>query len=183
MNKIGYMRVSTDEQNTDLQRQALESVGCVEIFTDEGVSGAKKEREGLSKALETLKEGDTLTVWKIDRLGRSTLDLLSLLEELQKRDISFQSITEGIDTSTAAGRMVFSMIAAIAQLERENLKERTKAGLKAAKKRGVRLGRPTTMNADQVRYAKSLLDGGMSKAEIARNMGVPYTTLRRTLLK
>lgn len=182
MTKIGYMRVSTDEQSTDLQKQALQLAGCKEIFADEGIGGGKKEREGLSKALAALNATDTLVVWKIDRLGRSTIDLLRLLDELQEREIGFQSITEGIDTGTAAGRMVFSMIAAMAQLERENLRERTKAGLRAAKKRGVKLGRPTTMNADQVSHAKALLDSGMSKAEIARNMGVPYTTLRRSLI-
>ncbi|MGB0944940.1 MAG: recombinase family protein [Marinomonas sp.] len=181
MAKIGYIRVSTDEQNTDLQALALKEANCDKIYSDSGESGSKKTRPGLTEALKTLQTGDTLTVWKLDRLGRSQLDLLQLLDELQTRSIAFESITEGIDTNTPAGRMVFSMIAAMAQLERENLRERTKAGLKAAKKRGVRLGRPPAMSEEQISHAKNLLASGMRKADIARNMGIAYTTLRRSL--
>lgn len=183
MAKIGYLRVSKEEQNTDLQKQALEQAGCVRLFCDEGISGGQKERAGLSAAFEVLQAGDTLTVWKLDRLGRSTVHLLQLLDELREKGIGFQSLTEGIDTNTAAGRMVFSVIAAMAELERENLRERTKAGLQAAKRRGVQLGRPRAMTPDQISHAKALYDNGhgMKKADIARSMGVDYATLRRAL--
>lgn len=183
MAKIGYIRVSTDDQNSDMQRQALNAAGCDQIFSDEGVSGAKKQRKGLSEMMEVLQAGDTLAVWKLDRLGRSQLDMLNLLDELREREIAFQSLTEGVDTNTSAGRMVFSVIAAMAELERENIRERTKEGLKAAKRRGVRLGRPPTLTTDQIKHAKSLLDDDIRMSDIARNMGVAYTTLRRALLK
>jgi DNA invertase Pin-like site-specific DNA recombinase len=183
MAKIGYFRVSKDEQNTGLQKQALEQAGCVRLFCDEGVSGSQKERAGLSSLLVELQAGDTLAVWKLDRLGRSTVHLLQLLDELREKGVAFQSLTEGIDTNTAAGRMVFSVIAAMAELERENLRERTKAGLQAAKRRGVKLGRPPAMTPDQVSHAKALYAGGegMRKAAIARSMGVDYSTMRRVL--
>lgn len=181
MAKIGYLRVSKDEQNANLQIDTLAQAGCQPIFSDEGISGAEKQREGLNRAFEALQAGDTLTVWKLDRLGRSTIHLLQLLDELRHRDIAFHSLTEGIDTNTAAGRMVFSVIAAMAELERENLRERTKAGLVSAKRRGVKLGRPRTMTDEQIKHARSLQAGGMRKADIARKMNVKYSTLSDAL--
>ena len=134
--KIGYARVSTDEQNLDLQLHALAAAGCEEVFQDQGVSGVASARPGLLAALERAGEGDTLTVWRIDRLGRSTLHLLQILDQLRSRNIGFQSIMDGIDTNTAAGRMVFSMVGAIAEFERSVISERTKAGIAAARRRG-----------------------------------------------
>ena len=183
MAKIGYLRVSKEEQHTDLQHQALEQAGCDQIFEDEGISGAIKQRKGLTEAMDTLTAGDTLTVWKLDRLGRSTIHLLQLLDDFRQRGIAFQSLTEGIDTNTAAGRMVYSVIAAMAELERENLRERTKAGLASAKRRGVTLGRPKAMTPEQVSHAQSLLDQGLRKAEIARTLNVKYSTLRDALTR
>lgn len=183
MPKYGYIRVSTTDQNSDLQYQALVAAGCVRCFEDFGHSGAKTERPALNELLDTLQAGDTLVVWKLDRLGRSTIHLLQILDKLRDRDIAFQSLTEGVDTTTPAGRMVFSIIAAMAEMERENLRERTKAGLMAAKKRGQRLGRPLAMTEDQVELAQELLDSGKRKSEIARSLNVDYSTLRRALLK
>ncbi|WP_299845277.1 recombinase family protein [uncultured Roseovarius sp.] len=140
--KIGYVRVSDADQSEALQIDALKAAGCVRLYTDHGVSGAKTERAALDQMLKELKQDDTLTVWKLDRLGRSTIHLLSILEDLQSRGIHFHAITQGIDTSTAVGRMIFGQLAVFAEYERSLISERTKAGMKAAKKRGVHVGRP-----------------------------------------
>ena len=139
---VGYVRVSDNEQNEALQVDALKSAGCERIFCDHGVSGTQSNRNGLNKALAALAPQDTLVVWKLDRLGRSSLHLLKLLDQLTKQQISFRSLTEGVDSSTTVGRLAFSMLAAFAEYERELISERTKAGMKAAKKRGVHVGRP-----------------------------------------
>ena len=132
---IGYARVSKDEQNLDLQTDALNAAGVEKTFTDK-LSGAKADRKGLADALSHLRKGDVLVVWKLDRLGRGTLQLMILLNELHERGIDFRSLTEGIDTTTSFGRFYFTMAAALAQLERDRLIERTRAGLAAAKARG-----------------------------------------------
>ena len=129
--KIGYARVSTREQNLDLQTDALRKAGCTRIF-EETMSGAKRERPQLNSALDYLRAGDTLVVWKLDRLGRSVKDLVELVGELEKRGVHFQSVTDNIDTSTPAGRFFFHVMASLAQMERELLVERTRAGLEAA---------------------------------------------------
>ena len=170
--KIGYARVSTDEQNLDLQLHALAAAGCEEVFQDQGgVWCVASARPGLLAALERAGEGDTLTVWRIDRLGRSTLHLLQILDQLRSRNIGFQSIMDGIDTNTAAGRMVFSMVGAIAEFERSVISERTKAGMAAARRRGRHVGRPQKLALDQLDYARRMIVEGEGRAQIARSLG------------
>lgn len=140
--KIGYVRVSDADQTENLQIDALKAAGCDLIYGDHGVSGKIRKRKGLSDLLAALNEGDTLMVWKLDRLGRSTLHLLTLLDDLRQRGIDFHIITQGIDTRTALGRMVFGQLAVFAEYERSLISERTKAGMAAAKARGVHVGRP-----------------------------------------
>lgn len=140
--KIGYVRVSDADQSEALQIDALKDEGCKKIYTDHGLSGAKTARPALDEVLNELREGDTLTVWKLDRLGRSTVHLLSILEDLQARGVHFHAITQRIETSTAVGRMIFGQLAVFAEYERSLISERTKAGMKAAKQRGVHVGRP-----------------------------------------
>lgn len=140
--KVGYVRVSDKDQTLNLQIDALKTSGCKVIYADHGISGTKIKRKGLNKLLADLKENDTLCVWKIDRLGRSTVHLLLLLDDLRKRGVNFISTTEGIDTGTPIGRMVYGQLALFAEFEREQISERTKAGMQAAKARGVHIGRP-----------------------------------------
>ena len=140
--KIGYVRVSDQDQSEGLQIDALKAAGCAAIYRDHGVSGAKTARAGLDAALAMLSKGDTLVVWKLDRLGRSTIHLLQILDGLLERGIEFQAITQGIDTTTAVGRMIFGQLAVFAEYERSLISERTKAGMAAAKARGVHVGRP-----------------------------------------
>lgn len=141
--KIGYVRVSDADQSEDLQIDALKDAGCVRLYTDHGLSGAQRHRPGLQAMLDELIAGDTLTVWKLDRLGRSTVHLMTILEDLQERGIHFHAITQGIDTSTAVGRMIFGQLAVFAEYERSLISERTKAGMAAARARGVHIGRPS----------------------------------------
>lgn len=140
--KVGYARVSTEEQKVDLQLNALKQAGCDQIFVDEGVSGAKADRAGLKKALASLQPGDTLVVWRLDRLGRSLINLVGLMSELGSRGIEFYSLMENIDTTSAGGRLVFHLMAALAEFERSLISERTKAGMEAAKLKGIHVGRP-----------------------------------------
>ena len=139
---IGYARVSTDDQNLSLQTRALDAAGCTRIFTDKGISGARGSRPGLNAALLALEKGDTLVVWRLDRLGRSLIHLVRLLDELGKKGIHFHSLTENLDTNSAGGRLIFHIMAALAEYERSLISERTKAGMQAAKARGVHVGRP-----------------------------------------
>ena len=145
--KVGYVRVSDADQTLNLQIDALREAGCKVIYSDHGISGAKIKRKGLNDLLKDLKEGDTLCVWKIDRLGRSTVHLLLLLDDLRKRGVGFISLTQGIDTTTALGRMVYGQLALFAEFEREQISERTKAGMQAAKARGVHIGRPRKLRS------------------------------------
>lgn len=147
--KIGYVRVSDKDQSENLQIDALKAAGCSVIYGDHGVSGAITKRCGLDEMLDSLEAGDTLVVWKLDRLGRSTIHLLQLLSDLRDRGVDFQAITQGIDTTTAVGRMLYGQLAVFAEYERSLISERTKAGMAAAKARGVHIGRPKlskTMN-------------------------------------
>ena len=147
--KIGYVRVSDKDQSEALQVDALRAAGCNLIYGDHGVSGKIRKRVGLDDMLESLVSGDTLVVWKLDRLGRSTIHLLQLLSDLRDRGVDFQAITQGIDTTTAVGRMLYGQLAVFAEYERSLISERTKAGMAAAKARGVHVGRPRlskTMN-------------------------------------
>src|SRR5437660_12491827 len=144
---IGYARVSTQDQTLHLQKDALEKLGCSKIFTDTA-SGAKAERKGLDEALAYVREGDTLVVWKLDRLGRSLQHLIETITQLNNRKIGFQSITEQIDTTTSGGKLIFHIFGALAEFERDIIRERTKAGLEAARARGRRGGRPKAKTLD-----------------------------------
>ena len=149
MKLIGYARVSTVEQNLDMQISALKAAGCSEICTDHGLSGADFQRPGLLKALRRIKRGDMLVVWRLDRLGRSLVDLIQTVNGLSKRGCDFRSLTESIDTSSSGGRLVFHMMAAMAEFERAIISERTKAGMEAARARGSRIGRRRSMTLEQ----------------------------------
>lgn len=177
--KIGYARVSTDEQNLALQLDALQAAGCTTIYTDEGIGGTVKERAGLSQAVEALGARDTLVVWKLDRLGRSLGFLCSFIEELGKHKTGFISLTDGIDTATSGGKLVFHIMGALAEFERDLIRERTKAGMHAARKRGTHVGRPRALTPQQVTHAHELLDSGKSQREVAQLFGVSPNTMGR----
>lgn len=178
--KIGYARVSTDDQNLDLQRQALASADCGEVFADQ-VSGTSTRRPGLDKALARCAAGDVLVVWRLDRLGRSLSHLIEVVNQLGEREVGFVSLSENIDTTTAGGRLVFHLMGAIAEFERSLIVERTRAGIAAAKKRGTHMGRPVALTAAQVRHARALMDGGESPGSVASSLGVSRSTLYRAL--
>ena len=178
MMRIGYARVSTEDQSLDLQLDALRQAGCERVFTDKA-SGARIQRPGLSEARSHLREGDVLVVWKLDRLGRSVKGLIELVGELAEENVQFCSLTDGIETTTPYGRFFFHMMASLAQMERELIAERTKAGLDAARKRGRLIGRKRRMTAGKIESAKQLLDGGMPPREVAKNLGVSIPTLYR----
>ncbi len=180
--KIGYARVSTDEQNPDLQIDALKAAGCERIFTDKA-SGANAKRSELTKCLKALAVGDTLIVWKLDRLGRSLHDLIGLLDELKVREVAFQSLTEAIDTTTATGRAMWQMVGILAELERSLIQERTKAGRAAAVARGVKMGRKTKLTTQQVTHARKLIEQGEHHDNVAKSLGVSRRTLYRSLTK
>ena len=177
---IGYARVSTEDQNLELQLDALKAAGCYQVCTDQ-LSGAAKVRPGLEDAFKYLRPGDTLVVWKLDRLGRTVKGLVDLVEELRAKGIQFKSLTDGIDTSTASGRFFFHVMSAMAEMERELIKERTKAGLAAAKARGRTGGRKTVMDASKIAAAKALLEAGTPATEVAKNLGVGRATLYRAI--
>lgn len=177
---IGYARVSTDDQNLDLQVDALKAAGCEQLHTDQA-SGAAKARRGLEEALKYLRTGDTLVVWKLDRLGRTVKGLVELVESLHSKGIQFKSLTDGIDTSTAAGRFFFHVMAALAEMERELIRERTHAGLQAARARGRLGGRKPKMDASKIDVARRLLDSGVPAVEVAKNLGIGRATLYRAL--
>src|SRR5687768_12616855 len=152
---IGYARVSTQEQILNLQRDALEKAGCNKIFTDTA-SGAKTERIGLDEALNYVRKGDTLVVWRLDRLGRSLPHLIATMTDLEERGIGFKSLTENIDTTTSGGKLIFHIFGALAEFERNLIRERTQAGLTAARARGKKGGRPPAMTDRQISITKSL---------------------------
>ena len=176
---IGYARVSTDDQNLDLQRDALQKAGCEQIFTDT-VSGTKAERKGLTDALSHLRSGDTLVVWRLDRLGRSLRHLIDTVTALQERGIGFKSLRESIDTTTSGGKLVFHIFGALAEFEREIIKERTRAGLTAARSRGKTGGRPKALTEKQVDMLSNLAaDKDRSVEEICKTLGISRTTFYR----
>lgn len=180
--KIGYVRVSDAEQTENLQIDALKLAGCDVIYGDHGVSGSIKQRKGLDDLLASLNRGDALVVWKLDRLGRSTIHLLQLLDDLRQRGVDFQAITQGIDTTTAVGRMLYGQLAVFAEFEREQIRERTKAGMAAAKARGVHIGRPRKLTAKQVNDARRrLVSRSDTITHMAASYGVAPLTLSRAL--
>ena len=179
--KVGYARVSTDEQTTALQRDALRAAGCERIFEDRGVSGAVTNRPQLDRCFAALGAGDVLVVWKLDRLGRSLSHLLELADQLRERGVGFQSLSEAIDTTTPQGTLVFHLLGALAQFERSLIAERTSAGRAAAMKRGVRFGRPARLTAQQLAHARKLIDEGTPVPEVASLLGVSRATAYRAL--
>ena len=179
--KIGYARVSTDDQNPALQLNALKQAGCGEVFEDAGISGVMAKRPALTRCLKALAPGDTLIVWKLDRLGRSLRDLIALLDELRERGVRFQSLTEAIDTETPTGRAMWQMIGVLAELERALITERTRAGVKAAQARGVKFGRRRKLAPHQVAHARKLVAGGEPVPAVARLFSVDRATLYREL--
>ncbi len=178
---IGYARISTSDQNLALQNDALAAAGCEKIFSDVA-SGAEVAREGLALALNQLRLGDVLVVWRLDRLGRSLKHLIETVTTLQARGVGFKSLNEGIETQTSGGRLVFHLFACLAEFERSVIKERTQAGLVAAKSRGRIGGRPPVLNADDIALAKRMhADHANTSANICRALGISKATLYRYL--
>jgi DNA invertase Pin-like site-specific DNA recombinase len=178
---IGYARVSTAEQSLELQQDALVGAGCEKVVT-EVASGGASVRPGLARALEYLRAGDTLVVWRLDRLGRSLKDLIETVTTLQAREIGFKSLQERIDTTSPGGKLVFHVFGALAEFERELIRERTQAGLKAARARGRTGGRPKAMDAAMIRMAKALLeDESTSVKAVCERLKVSRSTLYRAL--
>jgi DNA invertase Pin-like site-specific DNA recombinase len=178
---IGYARVSTRDQNAHLQLDALREAGCEKIF-EETATGARRDRPELSAALEFMRAGDTLVVWKLDRLARSTRQLLETVELLSKRQLGFRTITRDIDTTNAGGRQIFTVFGAIAEFEREIIRDRTRAGLDAARSRGRKGGRPRSLSDKDLKQARALLtDPEITVEDIARRFGVGPSTLYRYL--
>jgi DNA invertase Pin-like site-specific DNA recombinase len=177
--RIGYARVSTEYQNLALQKDALNKAGCEQIYTDQ-ISGTKARRPGLEQAFSHLRSGDTLVVWRLDRLGRSLRHLIDTVTELQEKGIGFKSLQESIDTTTSGGKLVFHIFGALAEFEREIIKERTQAGLQSARARGRTGGRPKALTPKQVQMLNNLAaDPNHSIDEICRTLGIGRTTYYR----
>lgn len=178
---IGYARVSTRDQKPHLQLDALQEVGCERIFM-ETASGAIRERPEFAAALDFMRNGDNLVVWKLDRLARSTRQLLETVEILEQRGIGLKILTQNMDTTSAGGRLIFTVFSAIAEFEREIIRERTRAGLDAARSRGRKGGRPRVLSDKDLKQAKTLLtDPEISVVDVARRLGVSPSTLYRYL--
>ncbi|KQR86345.1 recombinase family protein [Microbacterium sp. Leaf179] len=177
---FGYARVSTGDQNTQLQLDALRDAGCARILVD--VASSAAERPELAHLHDLLRDGDTVVVWRLDRLGRSLRDLVDQVEDLHRMGVALRSLRETIDTSSAGGRFVLHVFASLAEFERDLIRERTLAGLAAARARGRLGGRPRALSADQARVARSAYDGGaMSVNDIAAALGVARSTVYREL--
>lgn len=180
--KIGYARVSTKDQRLRMQRDGLEGIGCDLIFEDHGVSGRFASRAGLDAMLALLKSGDTVVVFKLDRLGRSVLHLADLLVRFQRDGVHFCSLSEGINTATPGGKLVYHLFSAFAEFQRDIIVENTLSGLDAARKRGHRLGRPPMLDIETIMAAhRAIAQDGLSVAEAARRIGASRITLRRSL--
>jgi DNA invertase Pin-like site-specific DNA recombinase len=179
---IGYVRTSTTEQKLDLQFDALKAIGVELVFQDQ-VSGATTKRPGLSHALKELSEGDTLTVWKLDRLGRSLSHLVATIEELKNRGVGFRSLTEGIDTQTATGRLMLGIFGSLAEFERSLIAERISAGRQSSIRRGVTQGRKPKLTRSKVDLARRELEAGQKPADVARNLGVGRSTMYASIAK
>src|SRR5512132_3695337 len=178
---IGYARVSTTDQTIDLQKDALEKAGCSKIFTDTA-SGAKAERTGLDEALNYVRAGDTVVVWRLDRLGRSLKHLIETIIKLNNQKIGFKSITESIDTTTSGGKLIFHIFGALAEFERDIIKERTQAGLTAARARGRKGGRPKALTLKQAQQAQTLYNAkNQTIDDICWTLKISRATLYRYL--
>jgi DNA invertase Pin-like site-specific DNA recombinase len=177
---IGYARVSTHEQTLNLQQDALTKAGCSKLFTDTA-SGAQTERKGLEEALRYIRKGDTLAVWRLDRLGRSLPHLITTMTDLEERDIGFKSLTENIDTTTSGGKLIFHIFGALAEFERNLIRERTQAGLAAARARGKKGGRPKALTGRKLTIAQDLYDKRHPIAEILQTLKISKATLYRSL--
>src|SRR3954469_700207 len=176
---IGYARVSTNEQNLNLQRDALHKAGCEQIYTDQ-VSGTTARRPGLEQVFSHLRSGDTLVVWRLDRLGRSLKHLIETVNDLQENGIGFKSLTESLDTTTSGGKLVFHIFGALAEFEREIIRERTNAGLSAARARGRNGGRPKKLTRKQIEMLQHLAaDKKHSVKEICQTLGIGRTVFYR----
>jgi DNA invertase Pin-like site-specific DNA recombinase len=181
--RIGYARVSTEEQTLDLQRDALNRAKCGEVY-EEHATGKNTGRPHLEACLKSLRKDDTLVVWRLDRLGRNLADLVRLVAELEHREINLESLTEKIETSSPAGRLVFHVFAALAEFERNLIRERTVAGLKSARARGRKGGRPAKLLAKEIRTIRALLQtADIPVSEVARRFGVGRSTLYRAIGK
>lgn len=178
---IGYARVSTTEQNLDLQLNALRTAGAERVFSDQGVSGSKTERPQLAAVLDHLRAGDTLTVWKLDRLGRNTRHVLEVIEELESRGVGFRSLTEAIDTTGPMGKAMLTIMAAFAQLERDTIIERTRAGLAAAAENNRHGGRPRKVDDSTAAKVHELKAKGINATDIGKMLGVSRATVYRYL--
>jgi DNA invertase Pin-like site-specific DNA recombinase len=175
---IGYARVSTEDQHLHLQQDALNSAGCLKIFTDTA-SGAKTERKGLEEAIDYVREGDILVVWRLDRLGRSLKDLIERLTQLHQRNIGFKSLTENIDTTTSGGKLIFHIFGALAEFERDLIRERTNAGLTAARARGKKGGRPKSPLSEEkkLQLAREMYENKtMPVTDIYKSLNIPRST-------
>jgi len=177
---LGYARVSTTDQTNDPQSDALSAAGCFKVWT-ETASGATTTRPQLSDLLSHLRDGDTLVVWRLDRLGRSLPHLLQTVEDLAARGVGFKSLTEAIDTTTSGGKLIFSIFGALAEFERNLVRERTQVGLAAARARGRTGGRPPKMTSTKLAQAQRMRENGMHLTDIAEIIGVGRTTLYRHL--
>lgn len=175
----GYARISVDEQTTDPQLIALERAGCDHIYQDHGVPGAGRRRPGLNAALAAIGPGEILTVWRLDRLGRNLSDLLTIIQEIEAKGAAFRSLTEHIDTTTAAGRLFFHLAGVFAEFEREVIAERTRAGIRTAVNKGVKLGRRVKLTPLQVKHARMLIEAGERPLHVARALKVSDSTLYR----
>jgi DNA invertase Pin-like site-specific DNA recombinase len=174
---VGYMRVSTNEQNLALQRDALKAAGCERLY-DDTCSGSVAERPGITKALDHVRAGDTLVVWKLDRIGRSLSHVVELVDGLQAKGIGLKVLTGGIDTTTSTGRLVFGIFATLAEFERDLIRERTMAGLAAARARGRHGGRPRLMTRAKLRTAIAMMgDRGNVASDVAEQLGISISTL------
>jgi len=181
--KIGYMRVSTFDQNLDLQEDALNKEGCDKIFSDK-ISGAKSktEREGLRNALDFMREGDVLVIYKLDRLGRTLKNLIEMVNDLSKKKMGLKSLSESIDTTTANGKLIFHVFGAISEFERDIIRERTRAGLGAARARGKFGGRPRKITDEKIKMAKRLhADKSIDIKDIIKNLQVSRSAFYRML--
>lgn len=179
---IGYARVSTTDQNPELQIDELQEAGCEQIYQDK-ISGSIRDRPELTACLKALRNGDTLIIWRLDRLARSLRDLIEIVENLTARGVGVRSLHDPIDTASATGNLVFQIFGALSEFERRLVQERVNAGLKAARKRGRIGGRPPKLTKDQVRQARILIDGGESLGSVAQHFNVNRTTLYRHLNK